>query len=173
MALHKEDFKDGIFEVKRGFSNRIPVDRTKTGEIHVVPMVTEFEPYLAIEEEKRKRYGIISPYFFVHPHGKKEGYHYTHTTLSMLWKAACAKVGESIDLYSGLKHSTASQLINEYGYNIHDVQMAGDWARLESVKKYAKVEVSARKAILEKKVVDFKRSGKFWNVPGMESEQKT
>jgi hypothetical protein len=36
-----------------------------------------------------------------------------------LWKAACAKLGETIDIYSDLKHSTVSQLINEYGHNIH------------------------------------------------------
>jgi len=78
-------------------------------------------------------------------------------SMNDLWKAACAKVGETIDMYSGLKHRAASQLINEYGYNIHDVQIAGDRARLESVKKYAKVEASARKAILEKKVVQLRK----------------
>ena len=31
--------------------------------------------------------------------------------------------------------------------------MATDHARLDSVKKYAKVELSARKAILEKKII--------------------
>jgi hypothetical protein len=40
------------------------------------------------------------------------------------------------------------------------VQMATDHARLESVKKYAKTEVSARKALLEKKVVHLPQS---WN----------
>jgi hypothetical protein len=49
--------------------------------------------------------------------------------------------------------------VNEHGYSIHDVQMATDHARLESVKKYAKVEVSARKALLEKKVIKFNDSG--------------
>lgn len=156
MALLKEDFKDGMFTVHRGFSAKVAVDRTKTGEVHAVPMVSAFERYRGVEEQKQKNYGIISPYFFVHPRGKLSGKHYTHKTMNDLWKAACAKVGETIDMYSGLKHSTASQLINEYGYNIHDVQIAGDWARLESVKKYAKVEASARKAILEKKVVQLK-----------------
>jgi hypothetical protein len=69
------------------------------------------------------------------------------------------KHGESIRLYQGLKHSSCSQLINEYGYSIHEVQMATDHARLESVKKYAKVEVSSRKALLEKTVIKFRSSG--------------
>jgi hypothetical protein len=34
-----------------------------------------------------------------------------------------------------------------------------DHARLESVKKYAKVEVSARKALLEKRIVKFQNPG--------------
>ena len=157
MALRKEDFDGAMFTVHRGFSAKVPLDRTKTGEIHAVPMVSDFEPFLAIEEQKQKVNGIISHYFFVHPRGKLQGKHYTHKTMNDLWKAARSKVGETIDMYSGLKHSTASQLINEYGYNIHDVQIAGDWARLESVKKYAKVEASARKAILEKKVVQLRK----------------
>ncbi len=158
MALHKEDFSGSEFFIRRGFSDRKEIDRTKTGEIHRVPVVSGFEPYLQIEREKQKLIGIISPYFFVHPNGKKEGKHYTDVTMRTLWGAACKKTGERIRMYSGLKHSTASQLINECGYNLHDVQIAGDWARLDSVKRYGKVEVSARLAILERKNVQLKDS---------------
>ncbi len=82
----------------------------------------------------------------------------THKTLSTLWHTACKAVGEDINLYHGTKHSTASQLINEEGYSIYDLQMAGDWARLDSVKPYGKIEASARRAILERtpKVVSLK-----------------
>jgi hypothetical protein len=41
------------------------------------------------------------------------------------------------------------------------VQMATDRARLESVKKHAKTEVSARKALLERKIVQLPNSGTF------------
>jgi hypothetical protein len=75
--------------------------------------------------------------------------------LERLWKQACARTGEDIPLYQGTKHSTASQMINELHYSQSELQMAGDWARLESVKKYGKVEVSARKALLEGKVIPF------------------
>lgn len=87
------------------------------------------------------------------------GKHYSHRMLSDLWKNACKRVGESIGLYTGLKHSSCSQLINEYGYSIHDVQMATDHSRLDSVKKYAKVELSARKAILEKRIIRLPQAG--------------
>ncbi len=156
MALHKEDFKEGIFTVKRGFSAKQETERTKTGEIHILPILSEFLPHIEIENAKQKGNGIISPYFFVYARGKKDGKHYTHGVLNALWNEACAKTGESISMYAGLKHSSASQLVNEYGYNIHDLQIAGDWARLESVKKYAKIEVSTRQAILEKKIVRLK-----------------
>ena len=43
-------------------------------------------------------------------------------------------------------------------YNLHDVQMAGN-RRLDSVKKYGKVEVAARKALLEQKVIRMGDSG--------------
>jgi hypothetical protein len=45
-----------------------------------------------------------------------------------------------------------------YLYNL-DVQMATDHARLDSVKKYAKVELSARKAILDRKLIRFPQAG--------------
>jgi hypothetical protein len=74
-----------------------------------------------------------------------------------------------VKLNTGTKHSSCSQLINEYGYNIHMVQMATDRARLESVKKHAKTEVSARKALLEKKIVHLPNS---WNVSGTKQKGK-
>lgn len=149
MALRKEDYEDGVFQVHRGFSAKQQIDRTKTGECHIVPAVSSFMPYLEIEQQKQKEHGIVSPYFFVNPFSKKEGKHYTLVTLERIWNNACAVMGEDIDLYHGTKHSTASQMINELDYSQSELQMAGDWARLESVKKYGKVEVSARKNLLE------------------------
>lgn len=149
MALRKEDFDGTIFIVRRGFSAKKPVNRTKTGEIHFIPVVSDFLPYISIEETKQKAAGIISPYFFVNPSSKKPGKHYSIVFLEKLWRQACERAGENISLYQGTKHSTASQMINERRYHLSELQMAGDWARAESVKKYAKVEVSTRKALLE------------------------
>ena len=153
MALRKEDFDGSVFTIHRGFSDKQPIEKTKTGETHLIPAVSAFLPYLKIEEEKQRKHGVISPYLFIFPHGKKEGRHYTIVTLERIWKNACEQVGEDIPLYQGTKHSTASQMINELHYSQSELQMAGDWARLESVKKYGKVESSARKVLLEGKVV--------------------
>ncbi|MDD5244580.1 MAG: tyrosine-type recombinase/integrase [Syntrophorhabdaceae bacterium] len=159
MSLHKADFDGEIFTIHRSFSARQLAKRTKTGDIHYIPMVDEFIPYVEIEKEKQISHSIVSPFFFINPTGKKQGQHYTQTVLSYLWHRARKQVGESIALYKGLKHSSCSQLVNEHGYSIQEVQMATDHARLESVKKYAKVEVSARKALLEKKIIKFKEAG--------------
>lgn len=156
-ALLKEDFDGDTFTVRRGFSAKVAVERTKTGEVHQIPCVSEFMPWIQRELDKQRERGIISKFFFVHPDGKMQGKHYTSVTLNSLWRDACRATGESISLYSGLKHSTASQLINECGYSLSELQMATDHARYESVKKYGKVEVSAKKAILER----LKKSGPF------------
>jgi integrase len=155
MALYKTDFNGEVFIVHRSFSSRELINKTKTGEVHHVPLVDEFAQYIDIEREKQLSLSIVSPYFFVNPRGKTPGKPYTHKALSDLWHAALEKTGESIRLYQGMKHSTCSQYINECGYSIYDVQMATDHATLASVKKYGKVEVSTRKALLEKRVVRF------------------
>jgi hypothetical protein len=147
--LLKEDFDGVSFTVRRGFSDKQAVDRTKTSEIHVVPAVSAFLPYVQIEEDKQHSRGIINPYFFVSSSGRKLGRHYTLVMLEKTWDKAAARVGETINLYAGLKHSTASQMVNEWGYSESQIQMAGDWARKESVKKYAKTETAARKNLLE------------------------
>ena len=66
-----------------------------------------------------------------------------------LWHKACTKVGEDIDMYSGLKHSSCSQYINEKGCSMDEVQMMTDHARKESAKRYASVQLEANRRLLE------------------------
>jgi hypothetical protein len=80
---------------------------------------------------------LDSPYFFVNPHGRHAGRHYEHACLADIWNKAFATVGEDIDMYSGLKHTSCSQYINEKGYSMDEVQMMTDYARMESVKRSA------------------------------------
>jgi hypothetical protein len=70
--------------------------------------------------------------------------------LNNLWKKACEKVGEDIGLYSGLKHSSCTQYINEKGLGLSELQIITDHARLDSVKKYAKIEVARKRALMER-----------------------
>ena len=72
-----------------------------------------------------------------------------------LWHKACASVGETIDMYSGLKHSSCSQLINECGLSVDEVQMLTDHSRRDSVLKYAEVKVAAKRNLMAK-VIEFR-----------------
>jgi integrase len=152
MALRKEDFENGVFKIRHGISNYREINRVKDKQQHPVPMVSAFAPWLEYEMEKQRKHGIISPHIFVSLRGRLQGKRYTEKTLERRWAAACESVGEDITLYSGTKHSRATQLLNVYGLSKSDLKEAGDWSRMESVDKYAKVEVATRKGLLEGKV---------------------
>lgn len=161
MALHKEDYDEATdsFIIRRAFSNKKLVEHTKTHKIHFIPCHSEFKP---IMERMPKTFG---PYFFTNPTGRLKGQHYQHDYLVDLWHAACAAVGEAIDMYSGLKHSSCSQYVNEKGLSIDELQMLTDHARRDSVMQYASVQLEAKRRILERKVIPLgeirgKESGK-------------
>ncbi len=92
---------------------------------------------------------IDSPYFFVNPEGRLDGQHYALETMYKIWRRACEKVGEDIDMYSGLKHSSCSQYINEKHYSIDQVQMITDHAQRSSVKRYAALQLDEKRRLLE------------------------
>ena len=125
MALHRIDYdkEQDAFIIRRNFSAKKLVQHTKTRKIHVIPCHSEFKKIM-----DKMPVRIDSPYFFVNPHGKlkAEQYHYQHDYLVDLWHKACGKVGEDIDMYSGLKHSSCSQYINEKHYSLDQVQMLTD-----------------------------------------------
>lgn len=146
MALHREDYRPdkNIFVVHRSISNRKLVNRTKTGEVHVIPCHSEFT------EMAKKQHQKVSKFFFTNRLSRSDGKRYSHSSLSRIWKEACKKVGEDIDLYSGLKHSSCSQFINEKGLSMDELQSITDHARVESVKRYAKMEVARKRELMEK-----------------------
>jgi len=151
MALKREDYdrEKHVFTICRSISDRQVINKTKTGEIHTIPCVKDFEPFIDIEIEK----AIISEFFFTCLSSRNKGKRYSHSILSRIWKNACKRAGEDIDLYSGLKHSSCSQFVNEKGLSESELQMITDHARLESVRRYAKTEVKRKKELLEKKCI--------------------
>jgi integrase len=148
MALQRIDYDKALdaFTIRRTFSAKKLVQHTKTHKIHVIPCHSEFKKIM-----EKMPIRIDSPYFFVNPNGKlkDEHYHYQHDYLVDLWHKACAQVGEKIDMYSGLKHSSCSQYINERHYSLDQVQMLTDHARRESVKKYASVMLDEKRRLME------------------------
>ncbi|MCB2216119.1 tyrosine-type recombinase/integrase [Desulfofustis glycolicus] len=153
MALHRVDYDsvNDLFIVRRSISARTLVNRTKTGVEHVIPCHSLFRPFI---KKVRKD---LSPYFFTCSNSRSEGKRYTSSIMNRIWKEACKKANEQISMYDGLKHSSCSQYVNEKNMALSDLQLITDHARLDSVKRYAKVEVSRRRELMEGNVVKLKK----------------
>ncbi|MFZ2630907.1 MAG: tyrosine-type recombinase/integrase [Desulfosalsimonadaceae bacterium] len=132
------------FIVRRSLSARTIVESTKTKAIHVIPCHGDFLPVL-----KKLRGVHPGPYIFVNVRSRFESKRYAIESLNVIWKKACADAGETIDLYSGLKHSSYSQFINEKGLTMGQLQIITDHANIESTKKYAKVEMDLKRQLME------------------------
>ena len=111
-------------------------------------MVDEFEPYL----KQALTTPIVSPFLFVCESARNPGQRYSDWILNRIWKKACEKAGENIDMYSGLKHSRCSQLINEYGLSLEEVKQVTDHADIRSTAKYAQTEIARKKELMSGKV---------------------
>ena len=144
-ALKWEDYDEinEVFIIRRTISARKLVNSTKTSAEHIIPCHSAFKNII---KAMPKSY---SSFIFINPNARKAGKRYTNESLNNIWKKACKVVGENIDLYSGLKHSSCSQYINEKGLSISELQIITDHARLDSVRKYAKIEVARKRALME------------------------
>jgi integrase len=156
MSLLKSDYDPMTqsFTIHRSVSSHKQVDRTKTGKVHIIPCHSEFAPYLGHSAP-------FSPYFFTCSESRQPGKCYTQFIMARIWKAACARAGESISMYSGLKHSSCCQYINEKGLSLSELQSVTDHASMESVKKYARMEIDRKRELMERtgKVIPIKKAG--------------
>jgi integrase len=132
-----------VFIIRRTLSARKVVERTKTGAIHNIPCHPDFMPVL---KSIPRQDGTA--HIFVNPLSRHKEKRYTNESLNRIWRKACQDTGENIDLYSGLKHSSASQYINEKGLSFEDVKTITDHANIESVKRYAKTEVETVRRLM-------------------------
>lgn len=150
MALHKQDYDivNGVFIIRRSISNEKLVNHTKTHREHIIPCVSDFR------ETADRLAKLPGKYFFTCRSSRSDGHRYTQTIMNRLWNTAAAECGETINMYSGLKHSACSQYINEKGGNLADLQVITDHARYESVKKYAKTQVARKRQLMERKRVN-------------------
>lgn len=145
MALYREDYKQDqdVFIIKRTFSNKKLIEQTKTKKQHIIPCHPKFKPI-----RDRLVVRLDSPFMFTNPTGRLDGKRYQHDFLVDLWNEACKRTGESIDMYSGLKHSSCSQYLNEKGRNMEELQLLTDHARRESLKKYVNVSVETKRKLM-------------------------
>ncbi|MGD9361985.1 MAG: tyrosine-type recombinase/integrase [Desulfobacterales bacterium] len=149
-AIQWEDWDEinQVFWVCRSISARKVVQSTKTGEIYPTPCHRDFYPYML--ELKKSNGRLKSKYIFTNSRARRSSKRYTNESINNIWKKACKQVGISIRPYAGTRHSRASQMHNELGMSLPDIQDAGSWKRLESVKRYAKTELSRKKELLER-----------------------
>ena len=152
-ALQWRDYDEinKVFIIRRSISARRIVESTKTGVDHTIPCHPEFEGII-----RKMRVGGAG-FIFTNPLSRRDSKRYTNESLNIIWKAACKSVGDTIDLYSGLKHSSCSQCVNEKGMSIYDVQALTQHKRLDSVRCYAKTDLArVRELMARGKVVDIK-----------------
>jgi integrase len=149
-ALQWQDWDEinRAFHVCRSISARKVVDSTKTGEIYPTPCHRDFYPYMI--QLKKSNGGLKSKYIFTNVKARTPSKRYTNESINNIWKKACKEAGKSIRPYAGTRHSRASQMHNELGMSLPEIQEAGSWKRLESVKKYAKTELSRKRELLER-----------------------
>jgi integrase len=147
-ALYRSDYlKDqDAFHIRRTFSAKQLIEQTKTKRQHLIPCHSAFKVIM-----KTMPINMSSPFFFVNPHGKLKGKHYAIATMEEIWHQACARVGEDIEMYAGLKHSSCSQYINEKHYSLDQLQMITDHQRRESLRKYAVVTLDEKRRLMEGK----------------------
>lgn len=153
MAMQKVDYNrfNATFTIHRSISADMVVEATKTGAVHVIPCHAAFKKYV----EKILREESNSPFMFVNRLARTPGKRYTHKALALIWRKACAAAGEPyIELYSGLKHSSMSQYVNEKGLMLAELQMISGHAKLDSVKKYAVVELDRVRELMEREPVE-------------------
>ncbi len=77
MALHKSDYDPslGAFIIRRGISNETVIERTKTGDCHMIPAHQNFKPF--VKERLERKVFPPSPFMFINPDSHMEGQRYT------------------------------------------------------------------------------------------------
>lgn len=122
-ALLKSDYDTSTdtFKIHRGVSANKLVEHTKDKVEHVIPCHPAFKPYL----EQAMTENPFSPYMFTHKQSHSTGKRYTGKFYRSIWDKACEEAGEDIDCYRGTKTTRASQMVNEEGVSMSDLQIAG------------------------------------------------
>ncbi|MGD0820815.1 MAG: hypothetical protein ABSA71_08735 [Desulfomonilia bacterium] len=147
-ALHRSDYDKRLdsFIIHRAISGGKEIDSIKTGIPVTMPCHPAFKPYMPKPQ-------ALSPYFFTNASSRSFGMRYTHDTLMSIWKAACAKIGVTIDMHRGFRTSGASSAINELGWSKEDAQAYGHWSSMAVMENhYGDYELDRIRA-LQRRVV--------------------
>ena len=145
-AIHRSDYdaERGIFTIRRSISARQVIDKTKTGEVHTLPCHSELKKIL-----DNMKPASLSPYLFTCKKSHQAAGRYSASIMHRLWNKACEEVGIKIKMYDGLKHSGCCQYINEKGLSESQLMSLTGHKKVETIRKYAKTEISTVRALME------------------------
>ena len=138
-ALQKSDLQDNHITITHSFSLDKLVNTTKTHKVKVLPRLNVFDSMMA---EMPKR---LSPFVFTR---SWDGMPYTQKNLNRLWNEACKKVGVTINLYNGLKHSLGMHLL-EKGVSKEMVQKIYGHSRPDMTDRYCEYQTKQMQVALE------------------------
>ena len=94
----------------------------------------------------------FSPFMFTCRSSRHPQKRYSKDILNKAWNDACAKVGVTISLYQGTKHSSAQSYLDS-GYSFEQVMLVTGHKSMSSVKHYAHAEIEHRRSLMERRVV--------------------
>lgn len=149
-ALRVSDVEGEWLVVRRaakGSAATAPVRGTKTGRVKRLPIPPELAEWIADRVDPRGR--LTGALLFPNP---QTGKMYGAEPLRRTWGRACDRVGISVPLYSGTKHSTATAL-RAAGVDDRVLQRLLGHSRLSSTERYARLQDGALVTALGKRPV--------------------
>lgn len=149
-ALHKEDYNNGIFTIKRNFSKNVLVTSTKTHTWFEVPMAAEFFEHY--EQMRKQPHWLQSKYFFVNPKPNMGRRYYSQSYFERLWKAAADECGETITPYRGLVSSAITHL-SGMGFSDEEISTASGKSPETVRSHYKAATLAAKRSVLDRKVI--------------------
>ncbi len=150
ISLRKSDYdpERKIFLLRHGQSARKNVDHIKTRDVHELPCHAQMVQIL----RDMKHAHPFSPFMFTCESSKQPGKQYTKEILNRIWRDACKKVGVSINLYNGTKHSTAQSYV-DCGYTPEQTMLVLGSKSMSTVRHYTEMDkVEIRRNLMEKVV---------------------
>jgi integrase len=113
-----------------------PRRATKTGDVRVHTASDRLAGWIEAHVERERRLRGDAP-LFLNPEPQAIG-RWTHAGLSLVWGAACVRVGVRVKLYEGTKHSTATAL-RRAGVPLDVIQHAAGHRDIRSTELYARL----------------------------------
>ncbi len=136
------DLENGTVTIRRAFADNTLRPFTKSKRIRVLPIDPEWQKLYQAQPRQLNRNAFV----FADSEGKPHGRNWARNQ----WNAAVEAAGIApISLYSGTRHSLASQAVNN-GASIYAVSKFLGHSNLEQTKRYSHLEVNPLRQVQRK-----------------------